>query len=174
VMKAAALCSFAAALMFAANVSACGKSPAVQGRPEAQATTPRIVTTTTPPHAPRVLPTTTPQLEPPPAVSLSPGRGLGIAVGRVLAGPTCPVITAERSCPPRPVRALVAARDAAGPTIKSTKTARDGRFTLTLPKGTYSLVAITGKALPRCPKVRVTVRSSHRIKKTISCDTGIR
>ncbi|MBO3752224.1 hypothetical protein J5X84_39725 [Streptosporangiaceae bacterium NEAU-GS5] len=95
-------------------------------------------------------------------------------MGRVVAGPTCPVFTAERSCPPRPVRALVTARDAVGHTIKSTKTARDGGFALTLPKGRYWLVASTGKALPRCPKVRVTARSSHRTRTTISCDTGIR
>ncbi|MBO3746135.1 hypothetical protein J5X84_08670 [Streptosporangiaceae bacterium NEAU-GS5] len=172
-MKAAALCWFAAALTLAATVSACGESPTAQGRPTQQATTPRIVTTTAP-LTPGVLPATTPQPTPPPAGSLSPGRGLGTVVGRVLAGPTCPVMTAEKSCPPRPVRARVAARNDSGRTIKSTKTTRDGRFTLTLPKGKYWLVAGTGKLLPRCPKVLVTVRASQRIHKTIGCDTGIR
>jgi len=181
-MKAAALWSFAAALMLAATASACGESPAAQGRPTPEMTTPRIVTTSTPSHTPRAVPATSPQPTPSPSVSASvsasvspsavPGRGT--VVGRVLAGPTCPVITAEKPCPPRPVQALVAARDAAGRTIGSTTTARDGRFALTLPKGAYSLVATTRKALPRCPKARVSVRSSRQVQTTISCDTGIR
>ena len=64
--------------------------------------------------------------------------------GVVLAGPTCPVVTPEEPCPPRPVDAEISAQDGEGAIVASTRTDADGDYTLSLEPGDYTLVADTG------------------------------
>jgi hypothetical protein len=68
----------------------------------------------------------------------------------------------------------VVARSLAGKEVAHTRSdAKGGHFQLTVPAGQYRVTAETG-GRPRCPSVRVTVRSGQFAKADIACDTGIR
>lgn len=95
-------------------------------------------------------------------------------IGRVTAGPTCPVERPDRPCPPAPVSATVQTRTTGGRVVASTHTDGDGRYRLQLRPGAYVLVAITPTLMPRCSPVNVTVSANHTTRAAISCDTGIR
>jgi hypothetical protein len=94
--------------------------------------------------------------------------------GVVLAGPTCPVVTPEEPCPPRPVDAEISAQDGEGAIVATTRTDADGDYTLPLEPGDYTLVADTVGALPFCDPVTVSVPADRSVRADISCDTGIR
>ena len=94
--------------------------------------------------------------------------------GVVLAGPTCPVETADDPCPPRPVDAAIDAHDAEGDVLASTRTDADGHYSLTLAPGSYTVVATTGAGLPICQPVTIIVTPGPPVHADISCDTGIR
>ncbi len=94
--------------------------------------------------------------------------------GVVLAGPTCPVETADDPCPPRPVDAAIDAHDAEGDVVASTRTDADGHYSLTLAPGSYTVVATTGAGLPICQAVTIIVTPGPPVRADISCDTGIR
>lgn len=70
------------------------------------------------------------------------GPATGVVIGRVTAGPTCPVERVGHACPPRPVVAEVQA-SAAGRIVASTHSGADGSYRLELPGGTYTVVAVT-------------------------------
>ena len=95
-------------------------------------------------------------------------------VGVVLAGPTCPVETADDPCPPRPVDAAIDAHDVEGDVLASTRTDAAGRYSLTLAPGSYTVVASTGAGLPMCQPVTIIVTPGPPVRADISCDTGIR
>jgi hypothetical protein len=101
-------------------------------------------------------------------------RSTGTLVGRVTAGPTCPVERAGHPCPPRPVAATVQARTTHGQVVGSTHTDPDGRYRLELRPGRYTVVAVTPKAWPRCSPTTATVTVHHTTRAVVSCDTGIR
>jgi hypothetical protein len=101
------------------------------------------------------------------------GPATGVVIGRVTAGPTCPVERVGHACPPRPVVAEVQA-SAAGRIVASTHSGADGSYRLELPGGTYTVVAVTQNALPRCVPGTVTVKTAHTTSGDITCDTGIR
>jgi hypothetical protein len=106
-----------------------------------------------------------------PATTRPPDTGV---FGVVLAGPTCPVVTPEEPCPPRPVDAEISAQDGEGAIVASTRTDADGDYTLSLEPGDYTLVADTGGALPLCDPVTVSVPMDRSVRADINCDTGIR
>jgi len=106
-----------------------------------------------------------------PATTRPPDTGV---FGVVLAGPTCPVVTPEEPCPPRPVDAEISAHDGEGAIVASTRTDADGDYTLSLEPGSYTLVADTDAALPYCDPVTVSVPVDRPMHADISCDTGIR
>lgn len=114
-------------------------------------------------------PAPAPTPTPPPITPAGTG-----AYGYVTAGPTCPVERPDQPCPPRPVSARVDAQDGSGRTVASTHTDQAGRYSLGLAPGSYTLVAVTGSAFPRCPPTAVTVRSGAPTRADIGCDTGIR
>jgi hypothetical protein len=122
---------------------------------------PSSTTTTT---APRPTTTTTPPAPP-------PGTG---TYGTVTAGPTCPVERPDQPCPPQPVSAQIDAQDSTGRVAGTTHSDSQGRYTLPLPPGDYTLNASTGNSMPRCQPVKVTVTSGSPTRADISCDTGIR
>ena len=96
--------------------------------------------------------------------------------GVVLAGPTCPVVTPEEPCLPRPVDAEISAQDGEGAIVATTRTDAEGDYTLSLQPGDYTLVADTGAALPFCDPVTVSVPVAvdRSVRADIICDTGIR
>ncbi len=106
-----------------------------------------------------------------PATTRPPdGRVFGVVRG----GPTCPVVTPEEPCPPRPVDTEISAHDGEGAIVASTRTDAAGDYTLSLEPGDYTLVADTGAAPPFCDSVTVSVPVDRSVRADISCDTGIR
>src|SRR5215467_9391756 len=62
----------------------------------------------------------------------------GILIGEVVAGPTCPVATAEQPCPPRSVpNRAVLIETPGGTVVMRVTTDQQGRFRITLAPGTY-------------------------------------
>ena len=98
----------------------------------------------------------------------------GTLTGRVTAGPTCPAEPVGHPCPPESVSATVQAKTVHGRVVGSTHTDNDGRYRLQLRAGTYKVVAVTLKPLPRCSPTTATVTANHTTRTAISCDTGIR
>jgi hypothetical protein len=98
---------------------------------------------------------------------------LGVVMGRVTAGPTCPVERVGHPCPPRPVVAEVQAR-AGARVVASARSGADGTYRLELASGSYTLVAVTQNLLPRCTTLTVTVIPGQTTSADITCDTGIR
>src|SRR4051794_28108520 len=94
--------------------------------------------------------------------------------GRVTAGLTCPVERPDHPCPPAPVSATVQVKTSRGRVVASTNTDAEGRYRLRLRAGSYTLVAVTPKRLPRCSPVNVTLKPNQIAHAAISCDTGIR
>ena len=66
------------------------------------------------------------------------------------------------------------AQDPSGRVVTAASSDGSGRYLLTLPPGSYTLIASTGTALPRCPPVPVTVGAGAPTRADINCDTGIR
>ena len=106
------------------------------------------------------------------ARSSSPANPSGI-FGTVTAGPTCPVERAGSPCPPAPWVGTVRATDDAGH-LNETRTDDKGEYTLTLPPGSYEVVAITDGELPTSRSVTIDVQPGHPIRVDLTVDTGIR
>jgi hypothetical protein len=98
------------------------------------------------------------------ACGAGPDFGL---TGVVLAGPTCPVQRVGRPCPDRPVSVRLRAG-----TATFTSDAQ-GRFRVSLPPGTYTIVNAGRQPFPRC-RATATVPPHAFVSITITCDTGIR
>lgn len=101
----------------------------------------------------------------------------GTLNGVVLAGPSCPVQTAERPCPPTPVpdRQITIATTA-GKVVVTATTDKQGHFSAHLPPGIYVIrVAPNSRTLPiqRVPTV-VTIVAGKTLSIQILLDSGIR
>ena len=106
--------------------------------------------------------------------TVQPSETATLVSGVVDARPGCPVERPSRLCRPRPVgHVLVEARPRSGAPA-STRTRADGHYSLRLRPGRYVLVAVTGRALPRCPHLPVTVTSQRAVHANLRCDSGIR
>jgi hypothetical protein len=68
----------------------------------------------------------------------------------------------------------VSARRADGSIAASTRSDSGGRFQLTVPAGSYTLVVDPGNVYPRCPETAVTVPAGGSATADIACDSGIR
>jgi hypothetical protein len=101
----------------------------------------------------------------------------GILIGKVVAGPTCPVQTAEQPCPPRPVpNRLVLIETPGGTIVMRVTTDQQGQFRVTLAPGTYRvLVPQDGNVFPiqRTPQ-QATVVAGQSMTVLVELDTGIR
>ena len=104
--------------------------------------------------------------------SSSPTNPSGI-FGTVTAGPTCPVERADSPCPPAPWVGTVRATDDAGHP-SDTRTDERGNYTLTLPPGSYEVVAVTDGGPPTGQSVTIDVEAGHPIRVDLTVDTGIR
>jgi hypothetical protein len=112
--------------------------------------------------------------------SCAPAGGPSYPVGgRAVAGPVCPVerIPPDPACAPRPVVGavlVIAASD--GHEVARATTDTDGRWTVTLAAGTYTLTpqAVSG-LLGRAPALQFTVSTTgSSIGLDVTYDTGIR
>jgi hypothetical protein len=99
----------------------------------------------------------------------------GVIVGTVQAGPTCPVDSVRHACRPRSLGDVELRARPAGAGLPSTvRTSTGGQFFIRLRPGEYVLAVVTTTIFPRCPQVRVWVRSGKTVRADITCDTGIR
>jgi hypothetical protein len=101
----------------------------------------------------------------------------GILIGKVVAGPTCPVETAEQPCPPRSVpNHLVVIESPGGTIVMRVTTDQQGRFRVALAPGTYRvLVPPDGNRFPLQPtSQQVTVVAGQTMQVLVELDTGIR
>jgi hypothetical protein len=93
--------------------------------------------------------------------------------GTVTAGPTCPVETASSPCPPGTWQGNVRATDADGGSFDTT-TDEQGRYSLRLPPGSYTVAPATAAGvLPTGRPVDVTVADTV-VHLDLQVDTGIR
>ena len=90
-----------------------------------------------------------------------------------MAGPTCPVEQAGSPCPPQPWTGTVRATAADGHEYETTTT-NEGSFSMELPPGAYTVVAVTGAGLPQGVPQTVTVNTGTVRTITLQVDTGIR
>ena len=101
-------------------------------------------------------------------------------VGRVLAGPTCPVerVPPDTGCAPRPLAArLRITRTGGSASGRVVRSGSDGRFRVELGPGRYTITPLrrAGSPFPRPgPPQTVTVRPGHYSRVTVTYDTGIR
>lgn len=110
-----------------------------------------------------------------PASAPAPAPGTGVQ-GTVTIGPTCPVERVNSPCPPRPIKATIDVRDAAGKQVSQFVSGSDGRFQIDLLPGTYTLMGAGHGAavLPRPIPVTVTVVAGSYTTVNVQFDSGIR
>lgn len=99
----------------------------------------------------------------------APGSGVR---GTVVAGPACPgPARVESPCPDRPVRITIeVVRN--GAIAATVTTGDDGRFSVAVPAGTYTLRSRAG--LPALRPTAVTVLTDAFTDVELHADTGIR
>ena len=105
--------------------------------------------------------------------AILPG-GSGIT-GRVTAGPTCPVVTVDNPCDDRPIAGVpVVVLDVNGREVGRVMTDAEGRYSVTLPSGPYTIEPQPIEGLMRAPEpTQVTVDGGF-VTVDLSYDTGIR
>ncbi len=97
--------------------------------------------------------------------------------GTVSLGPTCPVerVPPDPACANKPfAAAIIVYRTGARAAFVMGNSDTSGKFRFSLPPGSYTLEATSGKVFPRCVSVNVSVPATGYASTTISCDTGIR
>ena len=102
----------------------------------------------------------------------------GVVNGVVLASPTCPVekVPPDPRCSPRPVpNQEVVFITLEGVAVARVTTDQHGKFTVTLPPGTYDLQVPGAKPYPTQQRPQqVTVVAGQTVQIQIMLDTGIR
>lgn len=97
--------------------------------------------------------------------------------GQILVGPTCPVerVPPDPNCADKPWSTFVQVfyADEKTPAYISTESDQDGRFSIPLSPGEYSLRIGRGN-FPNCPPTYVKVEPDKYTSITINCDSGIR
>jgi hypothetical protein len=98
----------------------------------------------------------------------------GTVSGIVLSAPSCPVERSGTPCPPRVVPgAEVTARHGAA-TVSRVRAGADGRFTIGLEPGSYTIVARAGGGIGSTASADVTVAPGRTADVTLTVDSGIR
>jgi hypothetical protein len=107
------------------------------------------------------------------AQDTEPSGGAAIE-GQVLAGPQCPVEMEGSPCPPEPWVGTVRATDEDG-TVYEDETDDQGRYAISLPPGTYEVVAVTEGGVPPTGEPQtVPVAEGQPLRLDLTVDTGIR
>lgn len=101
----------------------------------------------------------------------------GTVVGQILLSPICPVEhdPPDPACAPKPYQTTVNILKISNRSLyKKITTNTLGKFTFSLPKGSY-LVQIPNRSIfPRCNDQNIKVLPRKQLKILIDCDTGIR
>lgn len=98
---------------------------------------------------------------------------IDVLIGRVTAGPTCPVERIGHPCPPRPLIGNEVQARAGTRVVASTHTTAGGTYRLQLAAGSWAIVTLASSMLPRCPTHTVNVTAGLVTCADIDCDTGI-
>ena len=100
----------------------------------------------------------------------------GTVEGVARAGPQCPVDTVppDPACGPKPVAIDLVLTGASGDQAASTRSAGDGRFTLSAAPGTYTLAGRSSGTPPTVVPQTVTIRRDATTTVAVDVDTGIR
>jgi hypothetical protein len=94
--------------------------------------------------------------------------------GTITAGPTCPVEREGQPCSPSPVQVQIEVLAAGGRLSAQAASDADGRFSVLVAPGRYTLHVSGTKPFPVCPDTAVTVPDEGTVTSDIVCDTGIR
>jgi hypothetical protein len=106
------------------------------------------------------------------------GSGVGDATlahieGRVVAGPTCPVVTKGTPCPDAPWQGEVRATAQDGSVVEGA-TDEHGMFRIGVPAGSYEVAAVPIQGIARGIPEAVQVTAADTVEVTLHVDTGIR
>ncbi len=141
----------------------------------------RLVEETGPSLPPGIVPTAEPSVasSPPPSPLPSVAPGWSGVVGRVTAGPVCPVerVPPDPACAPRPVAgAVLVVSDPSGREVARATSDANGGFSIALPSGRYVLAPQPVEGLlGTVPPVEVTITAGGPpASLEIQYDTGIR
>lgn len=96
--------------------------------------------------------------------------------GRVLVGPSCPVVQAGETCPDQPYPASLDVVSPAGRLVARLEADERGEFAVSLPAGTYTLAASAADdaPLPWAEPLEIDIRSGAWTEVTVRMDSGIR
>ena len=105
----------------------------------------------------------------------APDAGSGVR-GRVLVGPSCPMVQAGETCPDQPYPASLDVVDPVGRLVARLEADERGEFAVSLPEGTYVLAvsAASDAPLPWADPLEIVVRSGAWTEVTVRMDSGIR
>ena len=101
----------------------------------------------------------------------------GTLAGTVMRGPTCPVQTVGVPCPPEPAsRVMLVILTPTGQEIRSILTNDKGRYSVSLPPGTYRVESgpLGGIEFTRDLPATVSIAEGRETRLDIHIDTGIR
>jgi len=101
----------------------------------------------------------------------------GTILGQVLLSPVCPVERnpPDPACAPKPYKTIVSVlKSSNGAVYKKVAASALGRFSISVPAGSYVLRASGAKVYPRCTDTPVKVIANKSVSVKIGCDTGIR
>ena len=96
--------------------------------------------------------------------------------GRVLLGPTCPVVTEDMACPPEPYEAEIRVlAGGSGEVVATVRSGKNGHFEVLLAPGDYVLEGVSpAGTFPFAKPVDVRVPPHAFTRATVAFDTGIR
>lgn len=120
-------------------------------------------------------PSPTPAPKPSPVPPVTSTRGT--LAGTVTMGPSCPVqrFPPDPSCEDKPYVATVQVKTADGKKqVAEFTSGKDGKFTVSLAPGKYTLVPIGGAVYPQASTQEVVVESNKTTVVNIQFDSGIR
>jgi len=107
------------------------------------------------------------------------GNNQGTVSGRVLLGPTCPVMKnpPDPACADKPYQTTIQIIKVNSPQaapFKVISSDQQGNYSVTLPAGEYNFQPQGANILPRCTAQDITVTAGANLVVDFSCDTGIR
>lgn len=104
-----------------------------------------------------------------------PSDGTAGIRGRVRLGPMCPVQQANSPCPDRPIEADITVTTPDGRRVAAGRSDADGTYRISLPPGSYTVVAQrVGAAFGSGKPVSVDVPAGTFVHLDLAVDSGIR
>jgi carboxypeptidase family protein len=101
--------------------------------------------------------------------------GTGGIEGKVLLGPMCPVQQVNSPCPDKPIEADITVTTSDGKTVATGRSDADGTYRISLPPGSYTVVAKrAGGEFGSGKPVSVDVSGGTFVHVNLVVDSGIR